>query len=79
MIIGGSGIYDTFLPMADRIFLTRVHAHVDGDVRFTMADDADWKQVSLEQYGKDERHAHAFDFTVFERRRPDSGRDRDNG
>jgi dihydrofolate reductase len=68
MIIGGSGIYDTFLPMADRIFLTRVHAEVDGDVRFPAPDPVLWEQVSLESHDRDERHAYAFDFTVFERR-----------
>jgi dihydrofolate reductase len=79
MIIGGSGIYDTFLPMADRIFLTRVHANVDGDVRFPAPDQTEWEQVSLESHDIDERHAHAFDFTVFERRVPASGTDRSGG
>jgi dihydrofolate reductase len=68
MIIGGSGVYDTFLPMADRIFLTRVRADVEGDVRFPVPDTTEWKQVSLEPHDKDERHAYAFDFTVYERR-----------
>ena len=76
MIIGGSGIYDTFLPMADRIYLTRVHADVDGDVRFSVPADAGWEQVSLEPHVRDERHAHAFDFTVFERRVSRNGTDR---
>jgi dihydrofolate reductase len=68
MIIGGSGIYDTFLPMADRIFMTRIHANVDGDVLFPAPDSTEWEQVSLEPHSRDERHAHAFDFTVYARR-----------
>ena len=31
MVIGGGGVYAQMLPMADRIYLTRVHAAVDGD------------------------------------------------
>jgi dihydrofolate reductase len=31
MVIGGSHIYQAFLPVADRIYLTRVQADIDGD------------------------------------------------
>lgn len=30
-ICGGSKIYEQTLPIADRLYLTQVHAHVDGD------------------------------------------------
>ena len=42
MIIGGAGIYALFLPQADRIYLTRVHAAPEGDVQFPDLDFADW-------------------------------------
>ena len=68
MIIGGSAVYETLLPLADRVYLTRVHADIEGDVCFPVLDDAEWEQLSVEPHGSDERHAHAFDFAVFERR-----------
>ncbi len=34
MIIGGGKVYEHFLPMTDRIYLTRVHTDVDGDTFF---------------------------------------------
>ena len=58
MIIGGSGVYDAFLPLSSRIYLTRVHANVDGDVHFPVLDDAVWEPVFQEPHGRDERHAH---------------------
>jgi dihydrofolate reductase len=67
MIIGGSGIYDTFLPIADRVYLTRVHADVEGDVRFPALDTGEWEQQSLVPHERDERHAYAFDYTVLKR------------
>lgn len=67
MIIGGSEIYAVFLPAADRIYLTRVHAEVDGDAFFPAPGD-DWLLVSEEAHGADERNDHDVSFRVYERR-----------
>ena len=34
MIIGGGNVYEQMLSMTDRIYLTRVHADIDGDTFF---------------------------------------------
>lgn len=68
MIIGGNAIYGAFLPIADRIYLTRVHADVEGDARFPALDTTQWQQESTVHHSKDDRHAYAFDFTVLVRR-----------
>ena len=34
MVIGGAEIYALALPMADRLYLTEVHAEVEGDTTF---------------------------------------------
>ena len=34
MVIGGAGVFDAALPVADRIYLTRVHAAPEGDTYF---------------------------------------------
>jgi dihydrofolate reductase len=73
MIIGGAGIYDTFLSIADRIYLTRVHTEVEGGVSFPALDSGDWRQRSLEPHERDDQHAYAFDFTVLERRESEYG------
>lgn len=67
MVIGGATIYEQFAAIADRIYLTRVHAHVDGDAFFATPDPAVWQQTSSEHHAADERHAYAFDFVVYER------------
>ena len=69
MIIGGSQIYGAFLPLADRVYLTRVHAEVDGDAVFPDLDENEWTLVSSESHGADDAHRFAFDCMVFERRR----------
>ena len=67
MVIGGATIYEQFESIADRIYLTRVHAHVDGDAFFATPDSAAWQQTSSEHHQADERHAYGFDFLVYER------------
>jgi len=68
MIIGGGQVYRDFLPHADRIYLSRVQADVEGDTYFPDIDEADWRLVSSEPHAADEKHAYAFDVMVFERR-----------
>jgi len=68
MIIGGSQIYDWFLPKADRIYLTRVHAKIDGDACFPDIDDNEWALVEREPHGASEGNEFAFDFLTYERR-----------
>lgn len=67
MVIGGAEIFREFLPVAQRIYLTRVHAVVHGDVAFPPPDPARWREVSRQDYPADERHVHPYSFIVLER------------
>ena len=66
MIIGGAEIYRQALALAQRIYLTRVHAAIAGDARFVI-DESQWREIAREDYAADERHAHAYSFVVMER------------
>jgi dihydrofolate reductase len=68
MVIGGGQVYRDFLPRADRIYMTRVQAEVQGDTRFPSIDGNTWRLVSSEHHAADDRHRHAFEMMVFERR-----------
>ena len=43
MIMGGAEIYTLALPDADRLYLTEVHADVDGDAYFPEYDKTEWQ------------------------------------
>ena len=45
MVIGGEQIYRLALPMAQRLYLTRVDADIDGDAFFPSIDERQWVQV----------------------------------
>jgi dihydrofolate reductase len=66
MIIGGSEIYMLFLPLAERIYLTRVHAQVEGDAVFPTLGD-EWRLVSDERHAADDNNDHDMSFRVYER------------
>ncbi len=67
-VIGGAEIFALALPRAERLYLTRVHAEVAGDVRFPELDLEAWELVGEERREADERPAHAFSFLAWERR-----------
>lgn len=66
-VIGGAEIYRQALPRADRIYLTRVHAEVEGDAFFPEVDWSAWREVSREEHPADRAHEHPFTFLVYDR------------
>jgi len=67
MVIGGAQIYDALLPIADRIYLTRIHAEVEGDRHLPPLDPAQWREESREALPKGERDDHAASLFVYDR------------
>lgn len=67
MVIGGAGVYDVALPVADRIYLTRVHAVVEGDRHFAALDASEWTEASREELPKGPRDDHASTLYVYDR------------
>jgi dihydrofolate reductase len=66
-IIGGGEIYTMALPMADSIYLTRVHTTIEGDTYFPVLG-TDWIMESSEPHLADKKHAFNFDFEIWHRK-----------
>lgn len=60
-IIGGGEIFKEAMNKANKIFLTRVHTVIDGDIFFPDIDDREWTLSSSRKCFADEKHA--FDYT----------------
>jgi dihydrofolate reductase len=67
-VVGGADIYALFLPVATKLFLTRVHAVCEGDTYFPPFDAREWVLVSA-QRGSSASFASPFTFEVYERRK----------
>lgn len=67
MVIGGSHIYAEFLPRADRIYLTRVQADINGDAFMPELPVIEWHEASRESCAADETNEFDSIFTVLVR------------
>jgi dihydrofolate reductase len=68
VIIGGARLYADALPIADQMYLTRVHAEIEGDTVFPEITWDQWERVSLDKHTADDRHAYAFTCEIWKRR-----------
>ncbi len=66
-ILGGADIFRQTMAMADRMYLTYVHARVDGDTFFPAFDAAEWKIVAEDSFPADEKNQYPYTFTNLER------------
>lgn len=68
-IIGGGEIYKESMPIADRIYMTRVHAELDGDTFFPVIDGSQWTLTSNLDFPADDKHAFAYSFQLWQRKK----------
>jgi len=67
-VVGGAEIFRLFMPLAERIHLTRIHASIPGDTIFPSLDPAQWREVDRLEHAADARHAFPMTFITLERR-----------
>lgn len=56
MVIGGADIYALALPIATKLYITTVHAEVEGDVYFPEFDLSRWRAVEEVHHKADDKH-----------------------
>ena len=61
-IIGGGNIFTQSMDLADKIYLTRVHASPDGDAFFPVINETKWKLIDNIDFEKNEKHQYSFSF-----------------
>ncbi|MCB1856744.1 MAG: dihydrofolate reductase [Gammaproteobacteria bacterium] len=73
MVIGGAALYQALLPRANRLYLTRVHADIDGDTCFPIFDEGEWCVVERIDHPRDDAHFCPLTFQVLARKRGGKG------
>ena len=66
-IICGAEIYNHAMPLADRIYLTRIHTEMAGD-KFFKFDESQWREVSRQEHKADENNKYSYDFLILDKR-----------
>ena len=67
MIVGGAALYAQVLPLASRMYLTLVHAHVPGATFFPQYNEAEWRELEREKHGPDQKNRYPYSFITLER------------
>jgi dihydrofolate reductase len=67
VVIGGAEIYALALPKAERLYLTQVHAEVDGDAWFPEFDLSQWQELAREDFKAEGPNPYPYSFIVLER------------
>ena len=68
-IIGGAEIYRQAFGHANRIYLTLIHARIEGDTYFPEFEGPPWREISRERHERDENNPYSFSFLIYERSR----------
>jgi dihydrofolate reductase len=66
--MGGSQIYELALSCAEELYITRVHAEVDGDIFFPKWNPSEWELISSEDHDADNENDFPFTWEVYKRR-----------
>jgi len=67
-VIGGGEIYRLALPIADRVYMTRVHVSPEADTFFPELPESEWELESRFSHKKDANNEYDFDFEVWKKR-----------
>jgi len=66
-VVGGAEIYRLALPCVSRIYLTRVHAEIEGDTVMPEIDFALWNRLESVSHRADEKNSHDYSFEIYEK------------
>lgn len=66
MIMGGAQIYQEALPLMNRLYLTHVHAEVEGDTKMPAFDFSQAKLIFEEKHQKDDKNRYDYTFEIWD-------------
>ena len=64
-ILGGGQLYKTSMALADKIFMTRVHAVLQGDTSFPEINEKEWQLSSNTDFPADGKNGYEYSFQVW--------------
>ena len=64
-VIGGAQVYRQMMPLAQKIYATRIHHSFQADSWFPEISAGEWQLQSTVLHAPDEKHAYAYSFEVW--------------
>ncbi|RAU16845.1 dihydrofolate reductase [Nitrincola tibetensis] len=66
LVIGGAEIYQQAMSLAERLYLTQVHAEIEGDAYFPEINAQKWQQILKEDFNAVEPNPYPYSFIVYQ-------------
>lgn len=67
-IIGGGSVYRQFMPLADKLYITRVHKTFEADTFYPEISPDEWKLVDKQDINDDLQNSFSYSFELYERK-----------
>jgi dihydrofolate reductase len=67
-ITGGTAVFEAFIPFADVLYKTVIHAEFEGDTKIPIINWDEWKLIQSEAGLMDERNKYPHDFETYYRK-----------
>lgn len=67
-VVGGGEIYNQALPLAHKLYQTKVHHTFNADTFFPEINPSEWNLISRQDHAKDEQHPYSFSFLILSKR-----------
>ena len=67
-IIGGGAIYKQFMPLANKLYITRVHKDFEADTFFPEISEKKWELTSSENIDDDNQNDFKYTFEIYDKR-----------
>jgi dihydrofolate reductase len=64
-VIGGGMLYKEALPLANRLYITHIHAELEGDTFFSEIDYSKWLQLFKEEHAASEKCPYSYTFSDY--------------
>ena len=68
-VIGGAQVYRQMMPLAQKLYITRIHHEFEADVWFPEIKAVEWQLQSVERNEADEKHPYAYSFEVYDKKK----------
>jgi dihydrofolate reductase len=68
LVVGGSGVYASAIPRADRLYVTEVHGAFEGDAFLPAVAWGDWRESRRERHAACAEDSCDYSFVVYDRR-----------
>ena len=66
-VIGGALVYRQMMPLAQKLYITRIDHNFEADVWFPEINAVDWRQLSAHLHEPDEKHPYPYSFEIYTR------------